>query len=118
MAAAEMTGHDSSVVVVNASYFVAAAAGGFAIGLGRSATFLGATAVISDLTDPSERGAALGFNDLLVSQCSAVAGLLGGLVFEGAGFRILGFGVATLMLIVVLGVARLREPSPVRVRSG
>lgn len=94
------------------------AAGLFAIGLGWSATFLGATAVISDLTAPSERGAALGFNDLLVSLCSAVAGLLGGLVFEGAGFRILGFGVATLVLIVVLGVARLREPSPVRVGSG
>jgi MFS family permease len=94
------------------------AVGLFAIGLGWSATFLGATAVISDLTDPSERGAALGFNDLLVSLCSAVAGLLGGLVFEGAGFRILGFGVATLVLIVVLGAARLREPSPVRVGSG
>jgi MFS family permease len=74
--------------------------------------------VISDLTDPAERGAALGFNDLLVSLSSAAAGLLGGLVFEGAGFRILGFGVATLVLIVVLGVARLREPSPVHVGSG
>lgn len=94
------------------------AVGLFAIGLGWSATFLGATAVISDLTEPAERGAALGFNDLLVSLSSAAAGLLGGLVFEGAGFRILGFGVATVVLIAVLGVARLREPSPVRFGSG
>jgi MFS family permease len=81
----------------------------FAIGLGWSATFLGATAVISDVTEPSERGAALGFNDLLVSLSSAGAGLAAGLVFEGAGFRVLGVGVAILVLLVVLGIARLRE---------
>ena len=61
------------------------AVGLFAIGLGWSATFLGATAVISDLTEPNERAGALGFTDLLVSLSSAVAGLAGGFVFEGAG---------------------------------
>lgn len=93
------------------------AVGLFAIGLGWSATFLGATAVISDLTEPNERASALGFTDLLVSLSSAVAGLAGGFVFEGAGFRILGLGVASVVLLVVLAVARRREPVPVRVAS-
>jgi MFS family permease len=93
------------------------AVGLFAIGLGWSATFLGATAVISDLTQPNERASALGFTDLLVSLSSAVAGFAGGFVFEGAGFRILGLGVASVVLLVVLAVARRREPVPVRVVS-
>jgi MFS family permease len=85
----------------------------FAIGLGWSATFLGATAVISDLTTARERAGTLGATDLIVSLSSAAAGLAGGLVFEGAGFRALGFGVAFVVLLVVVAVARLREPSPV-----
>jgi MFS family permease len=93
------------------------AVGLFAIGLGWSATFLGATAVISDLTRPNERASALGFTDLLVSLSSAVAGFAGGFVFEGAGFRILGLGVASVVLLVVLAVARRREPVPVSVAS-
>lgn len=88
------------------------AVGLFAIGLGWSATFLGATALISDLTEPSERGAALGFNDLLVSLSSAIAGFAGGFVFEGAGFRVLGVAFATLVLVVMVAVLRAREPVP------
>jgi MFS family permease len=88
------------------------AIGLFAIGLGWSATFLGATALISDLTEPSERGAALGFNDLLVSLSSALAGFAGGFVFEGAGFRVLGVAFATLVLVVMVAVLRAREPAP------
>jgi MFS family permease len=83
----------------------------FAIGLGWSATFLGATAVISDHTRPEERGAALGLNDLVVAGSSAAAAFAGALVFESAGFRVLGFGVAALVLLVVLTVTRLR-PAP------
>lgn len=88
------------------------AAGLFAIGLGWSGTFLGATAVISDLTPPEGRAGALGFTDLVVSLSSAAAGLAGGFAFEGAGLRVVGFGVATLVLVVVIGVARLRAPDP------
>ena len=96
----------------------------FAIGLGWSATFLGATAVISDHTRPEERGAALGLNDLVVAGSSAAAAFAGALVFESAGFRVLGFGVAALVLLVVLTVTRLRpaqvlrEPAIVPVEPG
>jgi MFS family permease len=87
----------------------------FLIGLGWSATFLGATAVISDLTEPRERAAALGFNDLLVSLSSAIAGLTAAFVFEGGGFRVLGVGVATLVLVVLIAVLRARDPIPAMV---
>jgi MFS family permease len=88
------------------------AVGLFAIGLGWSATFLGATAVISDLTEPRERAGALGFSDLVVSGSSAVAGFASGIVFEAAGFRVLGVGVAALVLVAILTVVRWRAPVP------
>jgi len=81
----------------------------FLIGLGWSATYLGATAVISDLTTPAERGGALGFMDLLIGACSAAGGLAAGLVYEGAGYRFLGVGVATVVLASLLLVPRVRE---------
>jgi MFS family permease len=94
------------------------AVGLFAIGLGWSATFLGATAVISDLTEPSERAGALGFSDLVVSGSSAVAGFVSGVVFDAAGFRVLGIGVAALVLLAILSVARWRGPAAVAAERG
>jgi MFS family permease len=86
-------------------------AGLFAIGLGWSATFLGATAVISDATEPAERAGALGVMDLTVSLSSAAAGLASGFVFEGAGFGVLGLTTAILVSLVVVSALRIREPS-------
>jgi MFS family permease len=83
-------------------------AGLFAIGIGWSATFLGATAVISDITAPNERSGALGFTDLLVSLTSAGAGLAGGIVLETAGYGPLGVGLAALVAVALLVVARMR----------
>jgi predicted MFS family arabinose efflux permease len=88
-------------------------AGLVAIGLGWSATFLGATAVISDITAPNERAGALGFTDLLISLTSAAAGLGGGIVLEAAGYGPLGVGLAVLVAAALLLVARLREPTRV-----
>jgi MFS family permease len=88
-------------------------AGLVAIGLGWSATFLGATAVISDITAPNERAGALGFTDLLISLTSAAAGLGGGIVLEAAGYGPLGVGLAVLVAAALLLVARLREPTTV-----
>jgi MFS family permease len=90
-------------------------AGLFAIGIGWSATFLGATAVISDITAPNERAGALGFTDLLVSLTSAVAGLAGGIVLEAAGYGPLSVGLAALVGAALLVVGRVRAtPSGVR----
>jgi MFS family permease len=82
----------------------------FAIGVGWSATFLGATAVISDITAPNERAGALGFTDLLVALTSAVAGLTGGIVLEAAGYGPLGVALAALVAVALVVVTRLREP--------
>ncbi len=91
-------------------------AGLFAIGIGWSATFLGATAVISDITAPNERAGALGFTDLLVSLTSALAGLAGGIVLEAAGYGPLGVGLAALVGAALLVVARMRA-TEARVRA-
>jgi MFS family permease len=89
-------------------------AGLFAIGLGWSATFLGATAVISDVTAPNERAGALGFTDLLVNLTSAAAGLVGGIVLEAAGYGLLGILLAALVAVALIFVARIREPARVQ----
>lgn len=93
-------------------------AGLFLIGLGWSATFLGATAVISDITAPNERAGALGLTDLLTSLTSAVAGLAGGLLLEAAGYGTLGIALAGLVAVALILVVRLREPSPAGVPTG
>ena len=90
----------------------------FLIGIGWSATFLGATAVISDITVPNERAGALGLTDLLTSLTSAVAGLTGGVVLESAGYGVLGIALATLVAVALVVVVRLREPSPAGVPTG
>jgi MFS family permease len=90
----------------------------FAIGLGWSATFLGTTAVISDITAPNERAGALGLTDLLISLTSAVAGLAGGIVLDAAGYGTLGVALAMLVAVALFGVVRLREPSAAGVPMG
>lgn len=87
----------------------------FALGIGWSATFLGATAVISDVTTPVERAGALGFTDLLVSACSATAGLVSGVLLETAGYAALGVGTAAVVAVVLFVVAR---AAPLGVRGG
>jgi MFS family permease len=88
--------------------------GMFLVGLGWSACFLGATAVISDLTRPEERGGALGFTDLLTSAASAGGALAGGFVLEAAGIFVVGVAMAALMVPVLLLVLPLHEPRPGR----
>ncbi|HET6714596.1 MAG TPA: MFS transporter [Actinomycetota bacterium] len=89
----------------------AAVVGGglFALGIGWSATFLGATAVISDVTTPAERAGALGFTDLFVSACSATAGVVSGIVLETAGYPTLGV-VTAVLVTLVLGVVLWMRP--------
>ena len=81
-------------------------------GIGWSATFLGATAVISDVTTPAERAGALGFTDLFVSACSATAGLVSGIVLETAGYSTLGVITAVLVAVVLGIVVRSRSAVP------
>jgi MFS family permease len=92
----------------------------FAIGLGWSATYLGATAVISDATRPTERAGALGLTDLAIAATSASAGFGSGFVFAAVGYRVLGLCVAAIVLAVVgsLFTVRLERVQPVIAGSG
>ncbi len=86
----------------------------FLVGLGWSACYLGATAAISDLTSPTERGGALGFTDLVTSLAAAVGALAGGFVLESSGIAVVGIAMAVLMIPALVLVFPLREPSPGR----
>ena len=74
------------------------AAGLFLIGLGWSGSYLGATAVVSDLTAPSERGTVLGFTDLLSSGAGAVGALTGGVILASSGFEVAGLCGCVVLL--------------------
>lgn len=95
-----------ALVAATEASATAVGAGLLLIGLGWSATYLGSTAVISDATEPSERGAALGVMDLVVSAMSAVAGLAGGIVLDLAGYRTLGIAVALAVTVALVPVVR------------
>lgn len=81
----------------------------FLVGVGWAGSYLGATTVVSDVTEPSERAGALGLTDLLVSGSSALGGLLGGVLLEAGGFRTLTLVVAALFVPVLALVLPLRE---------
>jgi MFS family permease len=82
------------------------------VGLGWAACYLGATAVISDLTTAEERAGTLGMADLSTSVCAAAGVLASGFVLESAGLAVVGVVVAGLMVPVCMLVLPLREPQP------
>ena len=86
----------------------------FLVGLGWAVSYLGATAIVSDVTDPLERSGALGFTDLLVSLSSAVGGLAGGALLEAGGYPALAVGVTMALVPVLAVVLPLREEAPGR----
>jgi MFS family permease len=86
----------------------------FLVGLGWAVSYLGATAIVSDVTDPLERSGALGFTDLLVSLSSAIGGLIGGALLEAGGYPALAVGVAMALVPVLAVVLPLREEAPGR----
>ena len=90
------------------------------VGLGWAGCYLGATAVVSDLTTADERGTALGATDLFTSLAAAAGVLASGFVLESAGLGVVGIVMASLMVPVLLLVLPLREPTPGRwtTRSG
>ncbi len=82
----------------------------FGLGLGWNFSFVAATAVLSDCTEPSERGKLLGFNDLLAGLTGAGLALLGGVALTVLGVGALAIGGAALVLAPALWI--LRPPAP------
>lgn len=69
----------------------------FGLGLGWNFSFVAATAILSDMTAPAERGKLLGFNDLLAGLTGAGLALLGGLALTALGVAALAIGGAALV---------------------
>jgi MFS family permease len=93
------------------------AAGLVLIGVGWSSAFVGSTAVVSDLSAPSERAGALGLLDL-VASLSAAGGVFGGaFVLEAAGFPVLVWAALALLLLPISLMLVLRQPAPVEARA-
>lgn len=88
------------------------AAGLLLIGVGWSAAYLGSTAVISDLAEPTERAGALGLTDLIAAVSAAIGVLSGAVLLEAAGFSSLR--VIALVLLAATGglLALLRASAP------
>jgi MFS family permease len=93
---------------------VLAGAGLFLVGVGWSFAYLGATAVVSDVTTPAERAGGLGFTDLLTSLTAATGALTGGSLLQAAGFDVLGRTLAALVVPVFVLLLFVREIAPGR----
>ena len=78
----------------------------FALGLGWNFSFVAATAVLSDCTQPSERGKLLGFNDLLAGLTGAGLALLGGVALTALGVASLAIGGAVLVIAPAVWILR------------
>jgi MFS family permease len=90
------------------------AVGLFLVGVGWSAAYLGSTAVLSDLTSPAERAGTLGLADLVASLTAAAGVLTGGFLFESTGFAPLAWAAIAFLVVPLILVLSLREPSPGR----
>ena len=78
----------------------------FGLGLGWNFSFVAATAVLSDMSAPDERGKLLGFNDLLAGLTGAGLALLGGLALTALGVASLAIGGAALVAAPALWILR------------
>ncbi len=90
--------------------------GTFLVGLGWSCVNVASSALIADTTGPAERGRAIGTNDAFSAGASIVMPLLGGPIADAFGFPALGVVGVSLMIVPILMLVRLSEPSPGRYR--
>jgi MFS family permease len=86
----------------------------FLVGVGWSGAYLGATAVIADVTTATERQGVLGVVDLVTHGGSTVGALAGGFLLDTGGLPVLGLAMGAILLPALALVALLREPSPGR----
>ena len=86
--------------------------GGFLFGLGWSAVFVAATAIIADSTPVEQRGRAIGLNDTTASLFTIALPLTGGIIADQFGLMAIGIFAAILVLLPIPLLARLRETSP------
>jgi MFS family permease len=82
----------------------------FGLGVGWNLSFVAATAQLADLTQASERGRLMGFNDLLSALFGASLALLGGYALDTLGVAALAIGATAIVAAPVLWLAPHRTP--------
>ena len=82
----------------------------FGLGVGWNLSFVAATAVLADCTEPWERGRLLGFNDFLSGMTGAALALLGGAALTSLGVAALALGGAALVSLPALWILRYGAP--------
>jgi MFS family permease len=82
----------------------------FGLGVGWNLSFVAATAVLADCTEPWERGRLLGFNDFLSGMTGAGLALLGGAALSTLGVAALAVGGAALVSLPALWILRNGAP--------
>jgi MFS family permease len=84
----------------------------FLVGVGWSATFVAATAIIADTTPVQQRGRAIGLNDMMAAMFTIGLPLTGGWVADQLGLMALGVFGGLIVLLPLPLLLRLRELSP------
>ena len=96
-------------LVVLTSGFWAVTLGTFLVGVGWCCINVAATALISDLVAPGDRGRAIGANDTFGGAAAIVLPLLGGPIVEAFGLPAVAVVSTALMLIPFVMLLRLPE---------
>jgi MFS family permease len=86
--------------------------GGFLFGVGWSAVFVAATAIIADATPVEQRGRAIGLNDTTAALFTIALPLTGGIIADQFGLMAVGIFAAVLTMLPLPLLIRLRETSP------
>ena len=86
--------------------------GGFLFGVGWSAVFVAATAIIADATPAEQRGRAIGLNDTTASLFTIALPITGGVIADQFGLMAVGIFAAILTILPLPLLMRLRETSP------
>jgi MFS family permease len=84
----------------------------FGLGVGWNFSFVAATAALSDIATPSERGRLLGFHDLAAGLLGAALVILGGWALDAAGVYALAAGAAAVALVPVILILIRRQDGP------
>jgi MFS family permease len=86
----------------------------FLVGVGWNVAFVAATALLSDVTAPSERGGLLGFTEFLATGCGAIAAVGGAAVLGAVGLGTLALvsGAACVVALLVVQFSRTRGAVP------
>jgi len=84
------------------------------LGISWNFLFVGATTMVTDTYQPSEKNKSQAFNDFAVFSTVAVASLSAGALQSKFGWQIVNIGAFPLLLIILLALLWLAEKNPLK----